>query len=176
MSHYPGQLVQYGYVVQDLDRAMASWRRQLPSLGPFYLIENVPVEQGLYRGKPLDLTMTAALAQANGVQVELLVQHTPGPSALKDTWRGGFCELNHIGVVTERYEEDLQNLVDMGHEVAMQGLVFGDMPFAYVDTVAVLGHMTEIIPARADLLEMFGMVAAAARGWDGKDPVRKFGG
>lgn len=173
MSWYPGRLVQYGYVVQDLEKGMAMWRRQLPSLGPFYLIENVPVEQGLYRGKPFELTMTAALAQANGVQVELLVQHTPGPSALKDTYRGGFCELNHIGVVTERYEEDLQKLIDMGHEVAMQGLVLGAMPFAYVDTVAAIGHMTEVIPARPDLLEMFGMVAVAAKDWDGKDPVRR---
>lgn len=174
MTYNPGKLVQYGYVVQDLERAMEVWRRHLPSLGPFYLIANVSVEQGLYRGQPFDLTMTAALAQANGVQIELLVQHTPGPSALKDTWRGGFCELNHIGVVTAKYDEDLQELLDRGHEVAMQGVVFGDMPFAYIDTVAEIGHMTELIPARDDLLEMFGLVASSARDWDGRDPVRKF--
>lgn len=40
-----------------------------------------------------------------------------------------------MGLLTESFEALLKDLTDHGHEIATQGLVFGDMPFAYVDTV-----------------------------------------
>lgn len=167
-----GRLVQYGYVVDDLDRAMADWHARY-AIGPFYIIERAVVEHGLYRGAPMELEMTAALAQMGDVQIELLFQHSPGPSALTETPPVRGCSLNHFGCLTSHFEQDLSALEQAGHAVVMRGLVFGDMPFAYIDTASTIGHFTELAPARADLLEIFAEVADAARDWDGRDPVRK---
>lgn len=167
-----GRLVQYGYVVDDLEQAMADWHARY-AIGPFYLIENAVVESGLYRGAPMKLEMTAALAQMGDVQIELLFQHSPGPSALTETPPLHGCALNHFSCLTDDFEADVAALEQAGHDVVMRGLVFGDMPFAYIDTTTTIGHFTELAPARADLLAIFAEVADAARDWNGQDPVRK---
>ena len=47
---------------------------------------------------------------------------------------------------------------------------FGEMRFAYLDTVATLGHMIEIIEDRPIIRKFFGAVRKAAERWDG-DPA-----
>ena len=44
--------------------------------------------------------------------------------------------------------------------------------FAFVDTVATQGHMTEIYERSRGLLGFYEMVRTAAEDWDGSDPVR----
>ena len=156
-----GRTFQLGYVVDDLDRAMADWRRRYP-IGPFYLMENVKVEDALYRGAPFELEMTAALAQAGDIQVELLYQHSPAPSALTDTANGASCVLNHLGIITPDLEGGIAFLEEQGHPVAMRGCVFGRMGFAYIDTTQVFGHMVELVPEDPEILEAFAMVARSA--------------
>lgn len=168
-----GKAFQLGYFVDDLERAMADWRSRFP-IGPFYLLENIKMERAVYRGKPFELELTAALAQAGSIQIELIYQHSPGPSALKDTSRGGACEFNHMGFLTENFDSDLGTLIAAGHEVAMQGVALGTVPFAYVDTVSTVGHMIELVPAIPDIVRLFDEVAMAARDWHGRDPIRRY--
>lgn len=169
-----GRVVQYGYVVKDLEREMDRWQRLYP-IGPFFMLPKVPVSDGIYRGQPMELTMTAALAQLGDVQIELLFQHTDGPSALTETPAPDVgAALNHFNMLTNDIEGDLAVLEAQGFPLVMRGIVLGGMPFAYVDTAALTGHFTELAPATPELLEIFDEVRRAAIDWDGRDPVRSF--
>ena len=45
--------------------------------------------------------------------------------------------------------------------------------FAFVDTVATQGHMTEIYAASEGLVGFYDFVRTSADGWDGQNPVRE---
>ena len=44
--------------------------------------------------------------------------------------------------------------------------------FVFIDTVASLGHMVELYRPVSALVGFYDMVADAAAGWDGSEPVR----
>ena len=44
--------------------------------------------------------------------------------------------------------------------------------FAFVDTVAAQGHMTELYAPVPQLTDFYAMVARAAQDFDGNDPLR----
>jgi hypothetical protein len=69
-----GPVVQLGYVVPDIRRAMRHWTEVI-GVGPFYLIEHTPFTQVYYKGTPAKIDQSAALAQWGDIQVELVEQH-----------------------------------------------------------------------------------------------------
>ena len=48
----------------------------------------------------------------------------------------------------------------------------GGQEFAFCDARSDLGHLVELYEPSARLLGFYEMVARAAQGWDGSDPVR----
>jgi hypothetical protein len=50
-----------------------------------------------------------------------------------------------------------------------------DVRFAFADATRELGHMLEIYQDCSELRTFYSMVAAAARDWDGREPVRRLG-
>ena len=50
MSRIFGPVRQNGYVVRDIEAALEHWTTVL-GIGPFYYIEDVPVEDFLYQGQ-----------------------------------------------------------------------------------------------------------------------------
>jgi hypothetical protein len=162
--------MQQAWVVDDLEASMRAWTATC-SVGPFFVLEHVPMSDLRYRGKPAELDCTIALAQAGRTQIELIVQHCDNPSVYRDLvpkGRGGF---HHMALICDHYDRDLKHYVDAGFAVATSGS-FGDTRFAYLDTKAVLGCAIELLEARESILEHFRMIADAASGWDGRDPVR----
>jgi len=78
---------------------------------------------------------------------------------------------HHLCMMTNDFDAELAHHRSEGSPAATQG-AFGDMRFAYVDTRARLGHMTEIIEDRESIKAMFKVIADAAASWDGTDPIR----
>jgi len=58
-----------------------------------------------------------------------------------------------------------------GVEAAFECTV-GGAPLTYFDTVASIGHYTELWDNSQVFKDLFLMVENAAQGWDGRDPVR----
>jgi hypothetical protein len=48
------------------------------------------------------------------------------------------------------------------------------MRYAFHDARPVLGHLLEVYEPAPGVLKLYRMVAEAARGWSGDDPVREF--
>lgn len=110
-----------------------------------------------------------AIAQSGGVQIELVEQLDDAPSAYRDTVAAGTTGLHHIAIMADHFDRALENLTVQGHAIAADGR-FGDTCFAYVDTDAAIGFMTEIVEDSDTIRSFFGAVRKAADRWDG-DPA-----
>ena len=160
---------QAAWVVNDLEKAIQHWLNT--GVGPFFVVAHSKVERVLYRGAPATLDMSAGLAQAGPMQIELIQQHNAGPSAYRDMFPVGQEGFHHLCMMTNSYDAVLDRYQSQGCVAATEGY-FGDMRFAYVDTRSTLGHMTEVIEDRDSIKSMFKLIADASVDWRGDNPIR----
>ncbi|MCP3810903.1 VOC family protein [Mycobacteriaceae bacterium Msp059] len=167
------QYNQIAWVVDDLDKAIQQWQ-QTAQIGPFFVGSHVGgiFTEATHRGRPADIDMSCAIAQAGGVQIELIKQHGSAPSPYRDVFAEGESGLHHICSFVDDLDAECRNYQELGFEVIMRAVVAGQTPVAYVDTRPMLGCMTELMGREGLAVQMFAASAAAAEGWDGTDPVR----
>ncbi|MFV8816157.1 VOC family protein [Haliea sp. E17] len=166
--------VQVCWVVPDLQQAMEHWAAQA-GVGPFFYFDDVHYDNAIYRGEPWQpVKFHAAIAQAGSLQIELVTQLEEGPSMFSELVPPGSSGLHHMSTYTEDFEADLAYYRAAGAEVVFSGLMKG-APVCWLDTVAKLGFMTELMTANPLKEQVFAQFRAAAESWDGKDLVRRVG-
>lgn len=165
------QFMQLCWVVPDLELAMAHWRHQA-GVGPFFYFDEVRHENPVYRGKPWPYVgFEAAIAQAGEVQIELVSHTEDGSSLFRETVADGETGFHHMATYTENFDADLAFYQRTGTEIVFSGLMMGYRVY-YLDTVATLGCMLELIEANPIAGGIFTQFRDAAENWDGSDPVR----
>ena len=165
-----GPVVQLGYLVPDIHAAMRHWTEVI-GVGPFHLIEHTPFTELWYRGAPVHVDQSAALAQWGDVQVELVHQHndvTCVHTTFAGRARGG---LQHVAVWCDSIAAEFERLKPRGIEPVQWGAV-GEIRFAFLDTDQHDGLMVELIERGPGIEEFFRIVRESARDWDGREPVR----
>jgi len=163
--------MQVCWVVPDVHGAMAAWTR-CAGVGPFFLFESVTWDSPQYRGRPWEsVHITAAIAQAGEVQIELVSQDEERPSMFRDVVAAGRSGLHHMALYCTDYDASVQAYTGAGAQVAFAGLMMGSR-VCWVDTTPTLGFMVEVIQANPIADSVFGRIRAAAEHWDGKNPVR----
>ena len=165
------QFVQSCFIVSDIAAAMIEWHR-VSDVGPFYVMAQVRPENGLYRGHPSELVMTCAFAQSGDMQIELIEQHSSGPSVYRDMYPAGTEGFHHFCYWADgTIGEEVAHYRERGIEAGYLGS-FGDLNFGYFDARRELGCFLEVLEREPGTLELFRMVAEGAEGWDGSDPIR----
>jgi hypothetical protein len=164
-GHLP--IVQLAWVVPDLAAAAAAWHAT-HGVGPFLLNRKLQLDDPHYRGRPAATSFSTAVAQHGEVQIELVEQHDDSPSAYRETVPAGTTGFHHVAVIAPDFDSELARYRAQGHAVAAHGR-FGDMRYCYVDTVASLGHIVEIVEDKPGIRAFFAAVRKAAERWDG-DP------
>ena len=159
-------IIQYAWVVPDLATAIRHWHRTL-GVGPFLVNRDLAIAEPHHRGRPRAVRFSTAVAQSGDAQIELVEQHDDGPSAFRDTVPAGETRLHHVAIVAEDYEATLARYADVA--VAADGR-FGEIRFAYLDTVASIGAMLEVLEDKPGIRAFFGAIRKAAERWDG-DPA-----
>ena len=169
---FPDQhFMQLCWVVPDLHAAVQHWVNSA-GIGPFFLFEQVVFDNPLYRGRATDnANISAAMAQAGDVQIELVCQHDERPSIWRDVVPAGTSGLHHMALYCQDYDAALAAYTSAGAEVAFSGLMMGART-CWVDTTATLGFMVELIQANPVADAVFAQFRAAARDWDGSNPLR----
>ena len=169
-----GPIVQVAYFVPD---ARAAAERMVAShgAGPFHIIDRIELEWGELRGEPCDFLHTSAYGQWGDLMMELVQQDVEGPSPFREMYGPGETGIHHVATMVDDLASTYDALPGAGLELAARALTKTGTEFAFVDTVATQGHMTEIYERSTGLVRFYDFVRDAAQDWDGSDPVRTLG-
>lgn len=164
-------IMQLCWVVPDLHAAMATWTRTC-GVGPFFVFDKVMFDEAQYRGKPADpVDVSAAMAQAGDVQIELVCQNDDRASFWRDIVPAGRTGFHHIALYCDDYDAELASYLRAGARVVFSGKMMGS-PVCWVQTEPDLGFMIELITKNPIADAVFEQIRTAGHGWDGSNPVR----
>jgi hypothetical protein len=172
MSNLLGAVRQVGYVVHDIERAMAQWARL--GVGPWFYKVEVGTTEFRYYGKdspPPNLSI--ALANSGDLQLELIQQRDDAPSLYRDTLRASGEIAQHIAYWTlDRYDEHAATLLSLGYLEGHAGRMGTRGRFGYFVHPELPCAMIELSELSGGKGDHFARVRAASLDWDGADPIR----
>jgi hypothetical protein len=166
-------VIQMAYVVEDIQRTMQTWVKEL-NVGPWFLLDSFTGVDPLYRGNPTGASISLAMSFAGHMMVELIQEHTPAPSVYRETIEKRGYGFHHWGIATNDFDASVKHYESSGHEMAFFARVPTGGRVAYMDTTRDLPGMVELIELGAAFDEVFGRFYRATVGWDGERPVREF--
>ena len=168
-----GPIMQTGFVVRDIERAMRHWTRSL-GVGPFWITERVAFKELTYRGSPTNLEMAVAVAFSGGLQIELIQTLNDTPSIYREHLSKYGEGLQHLGVLAGDYDSALRQARADGCAEVQAGSIASGLRFAYIDTADTMpGTMIELIEQTSGMRKFLARLEETARTWDGTDAIRK---
>ena len=167
-----GKVIQWGYLVKDLDQAMASWVEQL-GIGPWWGYRNVPL-QAVVDGKETAITIDVGLAYHQGVQIELIHQTCNGDSPYSYFYRNSDDAqvLQQIAYMVADLNQAIaqcegRGMNEIGRVIPWPG---GDRE--YMSTPRAKGIAIELMPHSQDFLDEYSRCVKVANTWGGEEPYR----
>jgi methylmalonyl-CoA/ethylmalonyl-CoA epimerase len=139
-----GEVSQIGIVVRDLQKAVDNYWATL-GIGPWMTLRIEPplLRDVIMRGKPVEASMVAAIAQSGSIQLEL-IQPLEGPSTWKEFLEQRGEGLHHVQAPVQDPDAALAAFRELGVNVLMSGRI-GDSIFYYMDTEPLLGIIYEFV-------------------------------
>lgn len=173
MSIALGAVRQIAFVTPDIEASMRFFA-QTAGIGPWFVAERLKIDGYRYRGQPGELEMSAALANSGSLQVELIQQHNDAPSIYRDWQRRhpGGEPMQHVSSWVEDYEGTCAAARGRGFDVVQEGRS-ANGPFLYFQHPDNPDFTYEVVAYNEARRFTFEAIAAAAVGWDGRDPVRR---
>ena len=172
MSVLPGPVRQIGYVVADLDQAMAGWLEL--GVGPWFVMRGLPM-QALYRGEHCETSLSVAWSNTGELQIELIHQQDTTPSIFTEFLDANGPGVHQLAYWTSDFEDTMRAVEEAGWPVVWSGGEGYGVRFAYVEppnapaAVIEISELTDATAANAIFMH------DAAAEWDGKDPIRVLG-
>ena len=162
----------YAYVVEGIEATVRRLVGQLGA-GPFFLIENVPLENVVSRGEPAEFVHDSAFGWSSGGTIELMEPASLAPDRVQERFSGPRPRIHHVAyVVSPAAVGELRRSLDERGLPEYLSSQFGGVETTLHDASAALGHDLEIHLDNEGLHGFFGMVSGAAEGWDGSEPLR----
>ena len=151
-----GQVKQWGYLVRDLDQAMASWVGQL-GVGPWWGYRNVACK-AIVDGQESDILMSVGLAYHQGIQIELIHQTNDA--------------LSPYSYMVPDVDDAIRRCQGRGMHETGRIIPAPGLDYVYMSSPALKGLAIELMPHDQGFLDEYQRCAAEAAGWDGTDPYR----
>ena len=174
MSFLPRPIHHVGFNVPNLRTAIETWVT-VYGAGPFYVNEHVAYDECATGGTPVVWDHSAGFGQWGTMPVELQQTHDLRPTELVTPFTAaGRNAVNHVGITAEDPAAESARLESLGFDLCMHARL-GEIDFFWHDATQAFGYCIEVIGAAQGLDTFFGTVAAGARDWDGRDPIRSLG-
>jgi Glyoxalase/Bleomycin resistance protein/Dioxygenase superfamily len=174
MEQWLGPIDQLGYVVDDIEGAMAQWVEKL-GVGPFYFLPSPPLVDLVYQGRPTGARIAVALSFSGPLQIELIQPLDDEPTPYRDFMVGHGTGLHHVARFAEDYDAVLAAYAERGMEPYFGGRGLTERQrFSYFDTETHGGTCSELIET-VEFAGFFDAIRGATVDWDGSDPVRTVG-
>ncbi|HTQ08227.1 MAG TPA: VOC family protein [Polyangiaceae bacterium] len=169
-----GGVMQVAFVVSDIEREMERFTRAF-NVGPFFYLPHFPLLSAQFRGKPTSPDIDVAMAFSGTTCFELVRQRCQTPSPFLETVATRGFGLHHFAVPTRTFDADVAEREKSGLSLLGSAAVALGGRTAFFDAASTLGAMLELIEMTPPVEQIFAMIQAAARDWDGADPVRRLG-
>ena len=168
-----GPVMQLAFVPSDFDAAVRHWTQTM-GVGPFFLMENIALENMRYLGEPSDAVFSLALAYWGDVQIELIRPENDAPSIYGGEY-GVRDRLHHTCLLLDDIADAYSACEAQGARIVVEAKVGESGAVIYADPGGGPGHLVEMLQTQPGTAELFGMIKAAGQGWDGREPLRKLG-
>ena len=168
-----GPVMQLAWLPSDFDAALRHWTQTM-GVGPFFLIENIRLEDMRYLGNPTDAVFSLALAYWGDVQIELIRPENDAPSI----YNGEYAvrdRLHHVCLLVDDIADAYAACAEHGAKILVEGKVGDSGRVIYADPGGGPGSVIEMLQSQPGTAELFGMIKQAGGGWDGSEPLRKLG-
>lgn len=167
-----GEVLQWGYLVKDLDEAMESWVEQL-GIGPWWGYRNVPLKS-VVDGVETDIMIDVGLAYHKGVQIELIHQTCDSDSPYSYFYRGNddaqvFQQVAYmVPDVAEAIAQcEKRGMHEIGRVIPGPGA-----DCVYMSSPAMKGMTIELMAHDQGFLDEYARCVSEAAQWDGSEPYR----
>ncbi|MCP5180384.1 MAG: VOC family protein [Pseudomonadales bacterium] len=167
LIRYP--ILQYAYVVNDIETACRHWT-ELVGAGPFFVSPHHVSESHFHRGEPNRADLSYAFGQAGPAHIQLIQQHNDAPSVYRDLYPAGSQGFHHVAILPTDFDAEKARFEAAGFP-AVTTLVSAAR-VAYMDTRAAFGAFVEVYEDNAALRETFAFWKEVHDNWDGRDPIR----
>jgi methylmalonyl-CoA/ethylmalonyl-CoA epimerase len=167
-----GKAHHHGYLVEDIAATVERLFEQLGA-GPFFLVENVPLENIRSGDEPAEFVHNSAFGTCGGDPVELIETVRLAPDRVERGLSGPRPRIHHVAyAIPPAVVEDLRSELDQRGLPRYLSAQLGEVDMTFHDASASLGHDIEIQVDSAQFREFFETVRRAAQDWDGSDPLR----
>jgi catechol 2,3-dioxygenase-like lactoylglutathione lyase family enzyme len=168
-----GPVMQLAFLPTDFDAAVRHWTTSI-GVGPFFLMENIRLQEMRYRGAPTAAVFSLALAYWGDVQIELIRPENDAPSI----YSGPYAvrdRLHHVCLLVDDIADAYAACEAQGAEILVEGRVGDSGRVIYADPGGGPGSVVEMLQSQPGTAELFAMIKAAGVGWDGSNPLRRLG-
>lgn len=168
-----GPVMQLAWLPVDFDRALKHWTATM-GVGPFFLLENIALQDMRYLGQPTTAVFSLALAYWGDIQIELIRPENDAPSI----YTGKYAvrdRLHHTCLLVDDIADAYAACAEYDATVLVEGRVGDSGHVIYADPGEGPGSVVEMLQPQPGTADLFAMIKQAAAEWDGSDPLRKIG-
>ena len=167
-----GEPHHYAYAVDDIEATVSRLVDQLGA-GPFFLIEEVPLENLRSRGEPAKFAHNSAFGYCGDAPIELMEIVDLAPERVERRFSGPRPAIHHVAYAVPPAEVGrLRSRLDQRGLPEYLSAQLGEVDVTFHDASASLGHDIEVHVDSQGLREFFAMVRGGVDGWDGSKPLR----
>lgn len=164
-----GPIRQIAWVVANLEESVANWLR-VSGVGPWTCFRNVAMS-GRLRGAPAQVRMHVALGYQDGMEIELIEDLGHGPSPYRTPSGVPLVGMHHVAWFTDDVAADAARGIARGMSVCFEA-ANEVTRVAYLEDPREPKLLLEFIEMNAVMRAGFEARLAAARAWQGADPVQ----
>ena len=168
-----GAVMQLAFVPENFDAAVEHWTQKM-GVGPFFLMENIQLQDMRYKGQPTDAVFSLALAYWGDMQIELIRPENDAPSIYTGEY-GVRGRLHHTCLLLDDIDDAYAACATQDATILVEGKVGDSGAVIYADAGGGPGHVIEMLQSQPGTHELFAMIKQTGIGWDGSDPLRKLG-
>jgi hypothetical protein len=166
----PGAFSQIGYVVRDIDEAVASWLRL--GIGPWFILRDLR-QDALYRGQPCSVPFSVAFSNNGELQIEIICQTDDTPSVYTEFLDSGRASVQQLAWLVTDFETTVAAAHAAGWPLVWSGGGRDGIPhYAYFEPSDAPAPVIEITELNEGGTNMAKFIRDAAADWDGQDPIR----
>ncbi|HEX3567998.1 MAG TPA: VOC family protein [Acidimicrobiales bacterium] len=169
MTVFPGRIRQFGFIVGDIDAAIAQWVAL--GVAPWLVMRDIGMEGCQYRGELSEPVISIGLSNSGDMQIELIQQHGETPSIYQEFMEARVGGLHQVAYWVEDLDAVRANAMAAGWTEVWRGPKDGPTGFSYLEHQDAPVAIVELMELNDGTRAMGSAIQAAGEAWTPGQPV-----